>query len=1173
MSATEDDEISTAVLIFAHFLGIDVETEQHLLYIAEDALSRKGLPAGWNLGIGDNDNDGIPYFFNTETGESVWNHPREAVFMRKVKEEKEKDKKKKVEKERRAAAGGGQRDTRTPTKAQKPVKVEKEKVDQTKAHADDVMEITEFEDEPFATSSGHEAVTSNDTKSTAAASAFEFDASLDEGDNNPPKKAEKPRAKTTRDTRERDEPGERDSTANSASINSGGWISAGHSKAEKREEVSTPIRVTGPPVPSRNNKSSNDGWASRDEKNRPNTSAGVQERPAKMLADRPGTAGDNPRNREATRENLERERAQRERARERERERDRAAADERERNARRLRAERPERAESRSSMTEGRAKEDSRRELEDERRRVGGLESEIKSLRDRLHAVEGALDDERQERRMVEDRMSRQQGENEDKLRETNNTWENKLREAVRTERAEIETDWKEKIKQIERRGQEDLEASRDDMRLAKARQGDMLKEMEVLRKRVDTSKEDAQLESKLQLEKLHNELIETETKSRALSLELRKLREEHIEVSSRLAAALQSKEVAVAEAEAAKSQASAIVSEGKSSHTALVQATNRIQALDSECARLKAENLLQRKEADSQLHELRKLQQASGMSIEKINLAEGDARRVKAAMQAEANRLSAKATESDAVIEVLRSQLDAAGAQTNEAVREVEKSLDKSLFENVRIQERVKELEQRTQHDQERVLALEREIVLSQDSSFNKDREIRESKIRAESVQARMDDLRDSHSKELDRATEALNKAREEKENLVSDHRLEIERLKAEVADKIPKITAAAVEKLDVQYKERLDSEVKAMRARFEMHEDRARREMFELQATQAEKEARQRVQLADERADYERAKSHNQRLLRQIDSLEAEVDRLAGALRKHSRIEAWEANEGLIEAGEPPSSSTTATRTQPSTAVPEGGDASQLNNMSTAQEDDTAMAVSQLQGQLVWMKAQLSMALDRTAEKNYNVDRSLNMDANYHSTYTPHTDRTAGRHTSIRQPKVTFSPEMLWASPVPRTCCRRFFHTVFDRRTRTNTPPSRTVGTIVSAANARMTGTVRPEKHQQAAGAGTEPAENAPSFADQSAIDRSYADYIDGAGDNIKGAERNVAAETVAAAQRGWDVARELAGTKPLPGIDADVEETKSAMLAEEMGMDSFEAIQDGGYHEGYWKARYSK
>ena len=82
----DEADISTAVLVFAHYLGIDLETEQELLPIAENAL--RNLPAGWELGIGDGDNAGIPYFFNESSGASVWKHPKEVVYIRKVKEEK-----------------------------------------------------------------------------------------------------------------------------------------------------------------------------------------------------------------------------------------------------------------------------------------------------------------------------------------------------------------------------------------------------------------------------------------------------------------------------------------------------------------------------------------------------------------------------------------------------------------------------------------------------------------------------------------------------------------------------------------------------------------------------------------------------------------------------------------------------------------------------------------------------------------------------------------------------------------------------------------------------------------------------------------------------------------------------------------------------------------------------
>ena len=43
-----EEEFNSAVLIFAHYLGIDLENEDELIYIASDALNK--LPKGWNLG-------------------------------------------------------------------------------------------------------------------------------------------------------------------------------------------------------------------------------------------------------------------------------------------------------------------------------------------------------------------------------------------------------------------------------------------------------------------------------------------------------------------------------------------------------------------------------------------------------------------------------------------------------------------------------------------------------------------------------------------------------------------------------------------------------------------------------------------------------------------------------------------------------------------------------------------------------------------------------------------------------------------------------------------------------------------------------------------------------------------------------------------------------------------
>ena len=111
------NEFNTAVYVFAHYLGIDLEKEQSLLSIAETAL--RTLPDGWSLGIGDGDNEGIPYFFNEESGESVWKHPKENIYLKKVKEERRKldyeadDKKKKQQQQQQHKQDGGSKSGNT----------------------------------------------------------------------------------------------------------------------------------------------------------------------------------------------------------------------------------------------------------------------------------------------------------------------------------------------------------------------------------------------------------------------------------------------------------------------------------------------------------------------------------------------------------------------------------------------------------------------------------------------------------------------------------------------------------------------------------------------------------------------------------------------------------------------------------------------------------------------------------------------------------------------------------------------------------------------------------------------------------------------------------------------------------------------------------------------------
>ena len=85
----------TAVLIYATYLGIDLDEENELIIIAERALN--DLPKDWILEIGDSDSEhpNIPYFYNTASEESSWTHPKEEIYFQIVKDERKKMKSKK----------------------------------------------------------------------------------------------------------------------------------------------------------------------------------------------------------------------------------------------------------------------------------------------------------------------------------------------------------------------------------------------------------------------------------------------------------------------------------------------------------------------------------------------------------------------------------------------------------------------------------------------------------------------------------------------------------------------------------------------------------------------------------------------------------------------------------------------------------------------------------------------------------------------------------------------------------------------------------------------------------------------------------------------------------------------------------------------------------------------
>lgn len=111
-------------------------------------------------------------------------------------------------------------------------------------------------------------------------------------------------------------------------------------------------------------------------------------------------------------------------------------------------------------------------------------------------------------------------------------------------------------------------------------------------------------------------------------------------------------------ECEAAKASANAAVSEASTSHAALIQATHRIQHLDNEGSKYKADIMLLRRECETQAAELRRRQGVSSMDTDKLSTAETELKWLKSATQSETQRLTSRVGELEALNAVLRTQV-----------------------------------------------------------------------------------------------------------------------------------------------------------------------------------------------------------------------------------------------------------------------------------------------------------------------------------------------------------------------------------------------------------------------------------------------------------------------------------------------------------------------------------
>lgn len=76
MEDIDPDTYQQAVREHARYLGIDPDADSDLLWLAAEALTAE-LPPDWETG---STGDGVMYYYNTTSGESMWEHPLDSTY-------------------------------------------------------------------------------------------------------------------------------------------------------------------------------------------------------------------------------------------------------------------------------------------------------------------------------------------------------------------------------------------------------------------------------------------------------------------------------------------------------------------------------------------------------------------------------------------------------------------------------------------------------------------------------------------------------------------------------------------------------------------------------------------------------------------------------------------------------------------------------------------------------------------------------------------------------------------------------------------------------------------------------------------------------------------------------------------------------------------------------------
>jgi hypothetical protein len=232
-------------------------------------------------------------------------------------------------------------------------------------------------------------------------------------------------------------------------------------------------------------------------------------------------------------------------------------------------------------------------------------------------------------------------------------------------------------------------------------------------------------------------------------------------------------------------------------------------------------------------------------------------------------------------MVNILRDQLDKAIDSENQAVRKVRNASDQLEAENRRLKDRVSEAAIKEEESSVRIRNQEKEIFALQEAVFKKDRALKEEQQQQGVIKEQVNIIRNEYEQQLQQTMETLQQERNHHEQIERKHEEEMHQLRQEVSLNVPKLVASALQTAEAQSRHQQGQQIVEITNQYEQQLLRIRQEMQEMQSYFSEKEARSKLSFTDERIELDKLRVQWKALQREKDDQDDQVAHLKKQLR----------------------------------------------------------------------------------------------------------------------------------------------------------------------------------------------------------------------------------------------------------------------------------------------------